>query len=260
MTALTAVQKAFKAYVLGQPSDMEHYIQQTPQLDAKSRLEIYANAYRTRLVAVLEKDYQTVQRIIGEQAFTELAHGYVEAHPAESFTLRDYGSGFPEYLRAERALRAGDLLYDLAQLERAFVEAFDGGTDRAATVADASEIPISAWPRMRIRVHPSLQHLRLRDDAALHWQRLKEQDRVDDELEWRAPVPHVVWRKDMDVKFKRIDTLENELLALAGDGRTFEDLCARAARSMPDDEAAGHAAGVLRSWLVAGLVSKLEWK
>ncbi len=259
MTSLAAVQRAFKAYIFGQAPDIQRYVASTPELDTGARLEIYMNAYRARLVAVLENDFESVRVSMGDDEFRALALRYVLDHPSTYFTLRDFGRAFPGYVKDVSPAENVDLLYDLALLERAFVEAFDGGADQAASVEEATKIPTEAWTGMRIRIHPSLQYFRLHHDAVSIWRRCKQREQPGEYEKWSTPVPHIVWRKSLDVKVRRLSDLEDAILALAGRGESFVDFCACVAESVPEAEAPMRAATILRTWLREGIVSRLEW-
>src|SRR6266404_5991762 len=130
------------------PGQLEKVITRSRALSAAERLAIYANAYHTRLLECLGEVYPMLKRALGEEAFEGFAFGYLQEFPSRSYTLNELGRHFPSYLQETRppsdhsspeaaptdsengqpALVQDwpDFLIDLARLEWAIYEVFDG--------------------------------------------------------------------------------------------------------------------------------------
>src|SRR6266481_4478552 len=89
-----------------------------------------------------------LKRTLGEEAFDGFAFCYLQEFPSRSYTLNELGRHFPHYLQETRPVKEGeelealaadspdghpshsedwpDFLIDLAQLERAIYDVFDG--------------------------------------------------------------------------------------------------------------------------------------
>jgi hypothetical protein len=135
------------------------------RLSPVEQVDIYREQFFLRHVDCLRDDFASLEHLLGEEGFEALCRAYLAARPSASFTLRDLGNAVTSFVATEPPWRDDPLLADLARVEWAFVEAFDG-PDAApfdpASVAAASE---DAWPRARIVFHPSLQRLTLRYPA-----------------------------------------------------------------------------------------------
>jgi len=85
---------------------------------------------------------------------------YIEAHPPDSWSLRDLGAKLPEFLRVTPPFAVDALACDLARYEWAFVDAFDAPDapplDTAAIAAATEE----DWSRARLELAPSVQLVR----------------------------------------------------------------------------------------------------
>jgi len=118
-------------------------------------VDIYREQYWLRHRDCLREDFASVEHAMGEDAFEALIKAYLAKHPSPSFTLRDLGKALATYLEEY------PFLADLARVEWAFIEAFDG-PDAApfdpASIAGRSE---DEWPLATLLFHPSLQRLRL---------------------------------------------------------------------------------------------------
>src|SRR5688572_873990 len=91
VTPLYELQKKFQDYVLSPQPGMEREIVSTPEADAKTRLEIYSDAYRLRLIEALATDYVAVKTLAGEEQFERLARAFIETHPSTYYNVRWFG-------------------------------------------------------------------------------------------------------------------------------------------------------------------------
>ena len=114
------------------------YVKPNDRLTSFERLEIYNRQYWFRVLGALEEDYPALQAVVGARRFQALAQAYLREHPSTSFTLRNLGAKLPEWLEthAEFAGRRHRLALDVARLEWAYVEAFDGAAVAPLTEAD----------------------------------------------------------------------------------------------------------------------------
>jgi hypothetical protein len=127
------------------PSQLEKVITRSRALTAAERLAIYATAYHTRLLECLGEVFPMLKRTLGDEAFDSFAFGYLQEYPPRSYTLNELGRHFPRYLEDTRSEADGtepdlsiagsssqalgawpDFVIDLAQLEWAIYEVFDG--------------------------------------------------------------------------------------------------------------------------------------
>ncbi|QJX00807.1 HvfC/BufC N-terminal domain-containing protein [Frigoriglobus tundricola] len=103
-------------------------------LPALDRLAVYGRAYFARLLDCLREEYAVLKVALGDEVFDAFAVEYLQRFPSQSYTLFDLGSRFPQFLRDTRPATNGeagaaewpDFLIDLAELELAFNEVFDG--------------------------------------------------------------------------------------------------------------------------------------
>jgi hypothetical protein len=162
-------------------SELERVVTRSRALTAAERLAIYANAYHSRLLECLGEVFPMLKRTLGEEAFEGLAFGYLQDYPSRSYTLNELGRHFPRYLEQTRP-RTGeiepdkpegedtlaedwpDFLIDLAKLEWAIYEVFDGpGVEGAALLQSEHLSGISAEPsHMKLRPVVCLQLLKTR--------------------------------------------------------------------------------------------------
>ncbi len=125
------------------------------------QLEIYREQFFFRHVDVLRDDFKALERLLGKDAFTALARAYLAAVPPSSFTLRDLGRGMVTFSKTVAPWSEDPLLAEIAMVEWAFVEAFDGPDASPFDPASVAGIPEEEWPNARLVLDPSLQRLAL---------------------------------------------------------------------------------------------------
>lgn len=244
MSELAALQRRFYALVTGALGD-------DPALIASGHVEIYANMYALRLYDALADDYPKLRAALGEAAFSEIARCYFKARPPRSFTLRDAGVDLPAMLRTPSWLASPPPAWasDLAALERARVEAFDGPDgvplDHAAVVAFGE-----ALPELILRWVPASFVVPIRYPVDDLWSAIEAE--TDQPVLEPLPTERVVlvWRSDHSVLHRTLDTDEARLAPSIRRGIAFAELC-EILGELHGDHASARAAELLMAWLAA---------
>ncbi len=135
------------------------YISPNNRLTSFERLEIYNRQYWFRLITAVSEDYPTLNAVLGSKRFDALILAYLGAHPSTSWTLRDLGARLPAFLDAhpEFGGRRHRLAVDVANLELAYVDAFDGKQIDPLTTEEAQAIGADS----RLLLQPHLRLLEL---------------------------------------------------------------------------------------------------
>jgi hypothetical protein len=218
-------------------------------LSAAARLDIYRGMYFWRLRGALAEDYPKLEKVLGEEAFSDLARHYLLAHPSRHPSLRHLGAALPGFL-ADRQGSEPPWAADLAVLEWARVEAFDAPDATPLAADELRRVPADEWPALRFRLSPCVRVLAC--DWPVH-------------EPWRDPTGHGpaprptrirVWRQAGDVFHAPMDDLEGPAFAELAGGGTFADVCAALADTA-GSEAPRRAGEVLARWLQDGLIVAL---
>ncbi|MBV8200244.1 MAG: putative DNA-binding domain-containing protein [Acidobacteria bacterium] len=171
---------------------LERLVRRSSRLTAEQRLEIYANAYYARLLECLRDGFPVLTQVLGAEVFDSFAFDYLQRYPSRSYTLNRLAESFPRFLdetRPDRAVAEGpaaaappspprgtagappppgwpDFLIDLATLELAIAEVFDGpGAEGETLLAPADLMALKAAGRFaaaRLAPVPCLRLLRFR--------------------------------------------------------------------------------------------------
>jgi len=136
------------------------YVKPNELLSSFERLEIYNRQYWFRVIGAVAEDFPALNASMGEKQFDRLILAYLRENPSTSFTLRNLGSKLPQWLEQhpEFTPNRRELLLDVARLEWAYVEAYDGADFPPLTASDFSDL--SAESRLFLQPHLQLLDLR----------------------------------------------------------------------------------------------------
>jgi hypothetical protein len=247
------------------PCDAGAIVKPNSRLTSHERLEIYARSYWYRILDSLSDDFPGLRAILGPRAFDKLARAYLAEMPSQSFTLRDLGSRLAGCLQ-ERPGHGGRnlaLALDMARLEWAHVEAFDGPAETALGPEDLLELN----PQMTFRLQPyitllALQypvddlHLRVSELAEGHGEasnaalRHKERRAVRRFSLKPEAVRVAVHRIDEAVYYRRMEADEFQLLDALRAGMPVGEAIDRVfgESALPVEELRGKVEGWFHSW------------
>lgn len=234
----------------------DSYIKPNDRLSSFERLEIYNRQYWFRVIGAVSEDFPALNALLGEKKFDALVLAYLRENPSTSWTLRDLGKKLPTWLRnhPEFTGRRHQLALDVAALEWAYVDAFDGLRRPPLTADDLTAI----GPETRLTLQPHLQLLQLRypvDELVLTVRRetpeteivsnastqRKETNRVKLPAMKREAVYLAIHRYDDVVYYRRIEREASLILTTLRDGGTLAEALTAAfhrSRLTPEEQAA----------------------
>ena len=213
-------------------------------------MAIYRNAYRARLLSVLETSFERTRRWVGEDMFAAAAAHYVLAHPSRGWTLDAYGAQFPALLEG---LFAQDReVAELAWLEWQMQQAF-AATDlpelRAAALASAG-LADADWEQLGFTMAAGFSARPIKHDCTGLWQALRGAEPCDYALQSAEPGVLVVWRHGLSPNYRVLAPDEFAALDHLASGGAFGGALAVSGGDDPAQFGAWFA-----QWLSEGLLS-----
>jgi hypothetical protein len=219
----------------GLPCDeiVSRYIKPNSLLGSFERLEIYNRQYWFRVIAAVSEDFPALKAVLGQEEFDALVLAYLRENPSTSFSLRHLGARLPGWLAAYPELAGAQhaVAVDVARLEWAYIEAFDGESLLPLDWQDFAGL----GPDTTLCLQPHLQLLDLRhpvDEVVLAVRKsTPEIDIVSNAVSKRRQGPEAelplpgrsdiylaAHRFDNSVYYRRIEREEFLLLADLRDG------------------------------------------
>jgi hypothetical protein len=241
MADLTQLQRRFFDRVVGRvvgdlPAD---------GLIASGDVDIYARMYTSRLYDALVEDYPKLRVALGEDRFGEVVARYLRAHPPRSFTLREAGVALAEFLRGGELAPAWAA--DLAALERARVEVFDGPDATPLAQDDVAALG-TELPDLVLSWVPSSVVVPLAWAVDDLWSAIEDDQPAFEPA--REPRVVLAWRRDIAVLHRTLDADEARLAPRIALGASFAELCG-VLGEIHGEDASGRAVELLLRWLQA---------
>lgn len=150
-------QRTFRAALL----DARHPVPDgliTPAGDvAERRFGVYRNNVVQSLIEAMRAGFPVIEKLIGAENFTNLAHGYVRANPPTSPLMMEYGGGFCDYLRGFAPLSHIAYLPDVARLELAMRRSYHAADCTPLDAARLGALDEAALPHVRLIFAPAAQ-------------------------------------------------------------------------------------------------------
>jgi hypothetical protein len=238
MMPLTAAEEMRREALDGRSMEQvaASFIAPNSRLSSFERLEIYNRQYWFRVLGALAEDFPALRSVVGARSFEAMAVAYLTAHPSRSFTLRNLGSHFADWLgrNPQFAGRRARLARDVARVEWAFVEVFDSAEREALTLEEISTLDGNS----QLTLQPHLQLIDLEypvDDLVLSLHKNEKRQtseagvQHEDEGQGPAKLPTLrrkpTWlaahRVDLSVYYLRISPAEFRILSAIRAGRSL---------------------------------------
>jgi hypothetical protein len=261
---LHQVQDEFQRYLLRGDAAIEGRVVGTSRVPVATRLAIYGGGYGARLIEALQTNFPMLARLLGESDFETMAAEYIRAHDSTFSSIRYYGNELAQFLEQAAAYASVPVLAEMARWEWAMTEAFDSADAAAVEPSAMAQVAPEQWAGLRFEWHPSVRHLALAWNVPQVWKALASQDAqsdteydrpevklADDDGQW------LLWRSKLEIFFRSLARAEAAALDRALDGGTFGDVCDVLCGFTDEDAAPAQAAGFLREWLQAGLITSI---
>jgi hypothetical protein len=256
--------KSMRAYA-------SRFIKPNDRLTSFERLEIYNRQYWFRLLSSMMEDFPGLRAVLGDRKFEAMSKAYLVDCPSQSFTLRNLGARLESWLRKNPKWAGSkqQLAIDVARLEWADIEAFDG---KAEPALRPEQLAADAGANLRLNLQPHISLLDLKypvDDLLLEvrkedgdtdfasnaFQEKHKRKRVQAIAKLKpAEIFLVVHRVDDSVYFRRIEHEEFVILRALRDGKPLGNAIEAAFRKsrIPGEERAGLVQQWFQNWAALG--------
>lgn len=199
-------------------------------------LNVYRNGYLKTCSDALVSSFPSVESLVGENYFRQLAHSYIEVHPPGKGTLVGYGHQFPEFLQTRLHDHSLSYLADTAVLDAAWMASFFARNERVldADGIEAMNAQGGDVSDLRASLAPSTRLVDLHYDLLETWALIREQGALKHDVSV-SPLEHQVlfWRLDGQILFRALQVGESAFLSAFA---TTTTLGAAAEKALEADE------------------------
>ncbi|MDP1602274.1 MAG: DNA-binding domain-containing protein [Legionella sp.] len=256
MSNLQSLQNKFQHYLMHDTPGIERLIIGTENVPIATRLGVYQNAYRLRLLEALASNYPCLQTYIGEEEFHRIGHEYITAHPSSYRSIRWFGDQFPDFLLTHYIDRY-PCLAELAEFEWKMTQAFDEADITPFKMEQMATIPPDAWGNMRFTAHPSLHQMHFFWNVVSLWEALANKETTPSPQKNPASSSWILWRQDYIIRFYGLAPEESWAINGMIAGLTFGELCEGLCTFIAPDEVGMRAASLLKGWIQSGILTNI---
>jgi hypothetical protein len=147
MKSLKELQESFQQGILAGDDAILAEVKDSAKEQRKVLFGVYRNAYVARLAEILADDYEQVHAYLGDQGFARLVKAYIAANPSDQRNARWFGRHLPAFVKRSEAFAKHPEVAELAALEKALADAFDGPDAEPLSIEQLAAIEPEAWPR-----------------------------------------------------------------------------------------------------------------
>jgi hypothetical protein len=258
MTGLKQLQERFQAGILAGDDAILGDVKDSARERRRVLFGVYRNAYVARLAEILGNDYTQLNTYLGDEGFAKLARAYIAAHPSDRRNARWFGRHLPAFAKETEPFASHPEIAELAALEKALDDAFDGPDATPLAIGDLAAISPEDWPRLTFQPHPTAIRLTFTTNAAEIWSALKDGTSPPAPARWPEPRALLVWRQDDMARFRPLAAEEAMMWDEAVHGVRFGVLCEMLATFSGEEDAALRAATYLKTWIDSEMLTGCE--
>lgn len=255
MSSLKSLQESFQRGVLAGDDSILGEIKGSAKESRDVLFGVYRNAYVLRLVEVLTEDYEKLNAYLGDAAFAKLARAYIETHPSDRRSARDFGRHMPRFLRDADTHAKRPELAEIAELEKALGDAFDGPDAEPLSLERLAAIAPQDWPRLIFEPHPTAIRLTFTTNAADLWSALHGEAPRPKPSRLGERQAIIAWRQEFAARFRPLPPEEAMIWDEAAKGVAFGVLCEMVATFAGTVGAELRAASYLKGWVDTGMLT-----
>lgn len=162
MSALLKLEQSFQDCMLRNNLDMQGQVVGTARADAAERIRVYVEAYRLRLLEVLQDNYTGLHDLLGDEQFDAMGRAYIDAHPSTHPSVRWFSRHLEVFLKHTEPYAEHPYLAEMAAFEWAQGLSFDAADEPVAGLESMAQVAPDAWAGLRFKPHAAVQRLALR--------------------------------------------------------------------------------------------------
>ena len=229
-------------------------------LDAENRrrFAVYANAVAKNGIEALRSAFPAVDRIVGPNFFSPMAHAFWKSQPPRERTLTLYGAGFPEFIASWPSASGLPYLPDIARLDRAWLEVLYAADDPVLRPERVARLDPGLLPGLRPRLHSAVRRLRLAHPVLDLWRAQRFDAEPGPMRVGLGESDVLVWRGPSGVQADMMTPGRRAFFDALAEGNTIAGASAAACATEPGLDPAGEFGFALGAGLLCDPESRLS--
>lgn len=211
-------QSAFSAALLQPDAPVPENVVDPQGRVAPKRFAVYRNNVTVSLVEALRATFKSVEALVGEAFFKQMAREFVRSHPPKSPLLMEYGREFAAFVSNFRSAENLPFLADVARLDRAWLDAYHAADAEPLGQNVLGAVEPEKLAELRFGAHPAMRLVPSAFPLVAIWEAGRAGDlggMADDAgVQWA-----LVSRPDVRVMVTALTPLEGNFFLRLRDGR-----------------------------------------
>jgi hypothetical protein len=192
-------------------------------ISALTRMKIYRNNLQTGFGKTLALEFPVIQRLVGQDYFSQLALEFLGHHPSRSGDLHHVGAPFPGFLRQQFANSKYSYLADVARLEWAYQECLVAEDSGCLNPHNLRDIPVDAYSNLRFTIRSACRLVESPFPILRIWEANQSDAEMLDFIDLTTGPDHVLLvRTPAGISLSRVPAGDFQLLTAFAAGRTLE--------------------------------------
>lgn len=219
----------------------------------EERISVYAGGYSARMQDGLSDVYETVQQILGEDAFGALSERYAQHYPSHEYNLSMVGRHLPQLIR-KFPVKDKPYLEDLAEFEWKLTESFHAFDERPFDRSQLAKIPLDVWESARLHFQPSVI-LFSSDWPVLDLWKNRHNLKPEAKVEKKSQLI-LIGRRGVQMRCEVLDKTQFRMLEGLMKGRLLGEVCEELAETIESENLP--IAEWFAGWVTDGLITRCE--
>jgi len=156
---LLELQQQFLRLLMNGDQQIQSRIIGTKKVPVETRLGIYADAYRFRLIDALGDSYSAVHTLLGDDDFIEMANAYIDHYPSQHFSIRWFGHQLSKFLQQTAPYSDSPVLREMALFEWTLRDVFDAQDFTHLKMDNLLQLPAESWSDLQLEFNPTIQRI-----------------------------------------------------------------------------------------------------
>jgi len=257
MNKLTKTQSTFLHYIKSNQLKDNDFVIGDDRLSAQQRLDIYAEAYRLRLLDALSDTYPAVHTLLGDDDFENLGLEYIQTFPSTHFSVRYFGANLDEFLSSHPDFSSIPILSEMANFEWSIRDVFDAINATPFTLQDMANIEANTWPNLTFTLIPAVKFCHFKWNTVSLWKAVIQEEDPQAPYELEKTQKWVIWRPQLETVFESLDEEESFIFNTIQQKNNFSEICEKISLEYGTDPEQ-MAAQFLLKWIGKEIVLKVQ--
>lgn len=232
------------------------WIKEEPPISKSERVDIYAEAYFSRIYESMKDDFRATARVLGETSFQKLVADYLKEYPSKTSNIGEVGRSFSKFVSGYQDLFEAPFLAPLVELEWLAIESFYANNSGHLDPSRLAALSQEDWSEVSFKLAPSLRLLKTNWPLDQMWNIRDGESEVDSlSLEFSSESQQFILIRDGgSVSFEKITAPEYSILQRLQSKVSLVAALEEVASLSPNQDIEHHVMTWFNEWVSRGVI------